>query len=126
MPSLPCSTIVFRAMLRKRWLDPVSRTILPAAFVRRDPPADDDGLSVDVHSPASCAAPFHACFGVGSLHVGRIRDLLLDVDVDAAPHANITGLPRPAEDRARAEWLASQLAKQARLIPPEQYQAPGS
>lgn len=120
MQTLPCSAIVYRAMLRKKWIDPISGTVLPAAFMRRPPPQDEDGLSVDIVSPASCASPFKQCYGVGSLHVGKVRDLGLDVQVDAAPHANITELPRKEEDAARAEWLASQLAKQARLIPPEQ------
>jgi hypothetical protein len=94
--------------------------ILPAAFFRRDSPHDDDGLSVNIESPRSCAATLKNCH-VASLHVGRIRDLGLDVVIDDPPHANITGLPRISEDRTRAERLASQLAKQARFIPPEQY-----
>jgi hypothetical protein len=66
------------------------------------------------------------CYGVVSLHVGRVRDLGLDVVVDEAPHANITGLPRQTDDVLRAERLASQLAKQARLVPPEQYETADS
>jgi hypothetical protein len=116
---LSCDKTVYRAMLRKKWVDPVSGTVLPGAFIRRDPPQDDDGLSVDVVSPASCASPFNKCFGVGSLHVGKVRELGLDVVVDEIPHANITGVPRPTDDAARAEWFASQLARQARFIPPE-------
>jgi hypothetical protein len=124
MQPLSCSTIVFRAMLRKKWIDPVSGTVLPAAFVRRDAPNDDDGLSVDIASPSSCAAPFRERFGVASLHVGSVRDFTLDIVVDDPPHANITGVPRRLEDLTRAERLASQLAKQARLIGTDQVPSP--
>jgi hypothetical protein len=41
----------------------------------------------------------------------------LDVVVDDAPHANITGLPLAAEDKLMAESLASRLAREARLVP---------
>jgi hypothetical protein len=120
MEPLACKTIVFRAMTRKKWVDPITSRILPAAFVRRPAPQDEDGLSIDVQSPQSCVSGLKSHFGVGSLHVGRIRDLGLDITVDDAPHAVITGVPRESDDQARAEWFASQLAKLARYIAPEQ------
>lgn len=119
MDPLPCNAIVFRAMTRKGWVDPATKAVLPAAFLRRPPPKDDDGLSVDIASPQSCVAALRETFGVASLHVGRLRDLGIDVIVDQAPHANITGIPRTSDDRARAEWLASQIARQARCLSKE-------
>jgi len=119
MDALPCKTIVYRA-IRKSWVDPVTKSILPAAFLRREPPQDEDGLSIDIQSPQSCASALRNCH-VASLHVGRIRDLKLDVVIDELPHANINGLPRSCDDQALAEWFASQLARQARFIPPEHY-----
>lgn len=116
MDVLECSAIVFRAMARKNWVDRTTNRILPAAFMRRPAPKDDDGLSVDVASAESCRGSLREVFGVASLHVGRIRDLGLDVVVDEAPHANIVDLPRASHDRTQAERLASQLARQARLI----------
>jgi hypothetical protein len=113
---LPCCRIVYRAMARKNWTDRVANRVLPAAYIRRPPPADEDGLSVDVSSAASCATALSKCFGVASLHTGRVRDVGLDVVVDHAPHANIVGLPRPEVDRDRAERFASLLAKQSRLL----------
>jgi hypothetical protein len=118
MEPLACSAIVFRAMARKNWIDRVSQRVLPAAFIRRPPPADEDGLSVNVESPESCASALRECFGVASLHAGRVRDMGLDVVVDAPPHANITGLPRQTDDRTQAERLASLLARDARLLSP--------
>lgn len=108
-------------MSRKGWIDRERRCVLPAAFIRRPPPKDDSGLSVDVESPRSCHDTLNKCHGVASLHVGRVRDLALDVIVDAPPHANIAGLPRQEDDRTEAERLASQLAKQARIVPPDRY-----
>lgn len=116
MEPLVCSTIVYRAMARKSWVDAETQGILPAAFIRRPAPADEDGLSVDVISAQSCAKSLRKCHGVASLHVGRVRNLGLDVAIDAHPHANIVGIPRVFDNRARAEWSASQLAKQARLV----------
>jgi hypothetical protein len=121
MEPLPCSAIVYRAMARSKWID--NGQIMPAAFIRRPPPKDEDGLSVDIDSARSCASVLRDCYGVTSLHVGHVRGLQLDVVVDEAPHANITGVPRPSEDRDRAEWLASQLARQARTVPTDKWQS---
>jgi hypothetical protein len=119
MESLPCQTIVFRAMARPTWIDLKSRTVLPDAFFRRKPPADEDGLSVNIESAQSCEKALKKCHGVASLNVGRIRELVLDVVVDEAPHAILTGLPRQEDALAEAIRLASQLSRQARLVLPE-------
>jgi hypothetical protein len=113
---LACQRIVFRALIRSGLIVPGGQ-ILSGAFIRR--PVDHDGLSVDIASAASCTAPFRKCYGVASLHVGRVRRIGLDIVVDMAPHANITGVPRPEDDAANAERLAGLLAKQSRLVPPE-------
>jgi hypothetical protein len=108
MEPLACSTIVYRAMSRKKWVDKSTEpaTVLPAAFIRRPPPADVDGLSVDSLSAESCISPLRESFGAASLHVGRIRGLGLDVVIDHAPHANIVGIPLQSEDLAKVERLA--------------------
>ncbi|NLE40078.1 MAG: hypothetical protein GX621_18840 [Pirellulaceae bacterium] len=124
MESLPCSAIVYRAMSRRHWIDCESNSVLPAAFFRRPAPKDDDGLSVDICSPRSCRKTLRDCHGVASLHVGRVRDLGLDVVVDHSPHASIAGLPRQEDDRTKAERMASLLARQARLVPSEEYADP--
>jgi|ERR1019366_2851150 hypothetical protein len=121
MDTLACELIVYRAMTRSKWIDPATKRVLPAAFMRRPPPHDEDGLSVNIESPQSCVSILNSSWGVGSLHVGRVRALTLNVVVDDAPHAIITGIPRDVGDQAKAEWLASQLAKQARFISPEEY-----
>ena len=59
---------------------------------------------------------FTSCYGVTTLHAGRIRDIKLDVEQDEPTHANITGLPYKEDNETEAERLAGLLAKQARLI----------
>ncbi len=122
-PKLPCATIVFRALIYSDWIDQTTKEIAPAAFVRRKPPLDEKGLSVSIN----CSAADYLrqrfkkpTFGVGTLHVGKVRDLHAGLDVvqDAADHAVITGIPRQQEDRVLSERLASQLAKQARWESP--------
>jgi hypothetical protein len=111
-------------MSRKDWIDARAEAeyhVLPSAFKLRPAPKDEAGLSVDVKSARSCHESLNKCHGVASLHTGRVRDLGLNVIVDAFPHGNITGLPREAQDRTEAERFASLLAKQARIVPPEGY-----
>jgi hypothetical protein len=81
---------------------------------------DDDGLSVFIAeqcSPDQCRRRFHKCYGLATLHVGRVRDIGLEVQPDSPDHASITGLPFPEDDPLEAERLAGLLAKQARLVP---------
>ena len=117
MDPLPCSHIVYRALLRRPGcIDPATNTLLPGAFLLRPPPADADGLSVDIDSPATCVSGFKKTYGVASLHVGRVRNLGLDVKPDEGTHACIVGLPNSQDDPANAERLAVELAKIARYI----------
>jgi hypothetical protein len=113
--SLPCAEIVYRALLRKQWIDEDTGTIKADAYFLR---SHESGLSVNlasVRSPEQCAAKFKKCHGIASLHVGRVRDLGLDVEQDSPDHANITGLPSREDDPAKAERLAGLLAKRSRL-----------
>jgi hypothetical protein len=120
-PPLPCSTIVYRAMLRKQWIDKRNNYVTPAAFIRR-PKADgrdSKGLSVDLAHQCTIdevRGNFNSCFGIVTLHVGHIRDVELDVIQDTPKHGNITGLPYQEDNEAEAERLAGLLAKQARIV----------
>lgn len=132
--SLPCSCIVYRAILIRPWREKTSGKLVRGAFLRRGPladgtPRDKDGLSVSLflHEQITSTeivervkGSFKKCFGVGSLHVGKIRNIdsnpSLDVVRNEKHHANITGLPYPSEDPATAERLATQLAEQYRVM----------
>jgi len=113
---------VYRAILRKQWIDPDSKTIKPDAFIRR-PVKDDDGLSVfrsRLVRPEEVANRFRQCYGLCELEVRAIRKLGLDVlttrEADPA-HAVIIGLPTRDENLLQAMNLAVELSKNARLLP---------
>ena len=104
--------------MRKAWINADTGEVKADAFLRRPKPKDPDGLSVAIaarRSPSQASRVLTNCGGVVSVHVGRVRNLGLDVVPDSEDHANITGLPYPEDDRDTAEWLAGKLAKQARL-----------
>jgi hypothetical protein len=125
---LPCGCIVYRAVLNAQGREKVSGKILRGAFLRRPPRADGTlrdtkGLSVylkEKRSVEDVRSAYNPCYAVGSLHVGRVRDVpvlpALDVIQDAEDHANIAGLPDHGEDDAKAERLATRLAEQTRLV----------
>ncbi|MEW5856827.1 MAG: hypothetical protein AB1861_05540 [Cyanobacteriota bacterium] len=113
---LPCSSIVYRALLRKNWIDEDTGKVKADAFFLRE---HELGLSVNIAAtclPEQCAARFNKCSAVASLHVGRVRDLGLDVVPDSETHANIKRLPYREDNLAEAERFAGLLAKQSRLI----------
>ena len=113
---LPCNSIVYRALIRKKWIDEDSGNIKADAFFLRE---GESGLSVNIaatFSPQESAARFKKCSAIASLHVGRVRQLGLDVIQDSRTHANLTGLPYQDDNLAEAERLAGLLAKQSRLI----------
>jgi hypothetical protein len=117
LPTLECSAIVYRAA-RKRWVQRTESadTVLPEAFLLRP---QETGLSVCLAaslSPQQCATLLTGCKSVLSLHVGRVRNIGLEVVPDSAEHAEIHGLPNPIDQAAEAARCAGILAKQARVI----------
>jgi hypothetical protein len=127
---LPCGTTLYRAITNKGWFDRNdSAAILADAFFRRRPkeidgaldPRDSDGLSLaiaEATSPDRFVAGFRRCFGVASLHLGRLRDLGLDVVIDPDDNTKVLvkNLPFERPGDAAAERLAGDVAKQARVV----------
>lgn len=113
--SLPCSTIVYRTITRASDFDKDQGRALANAFHRRQ--RDLDGVSVDYGLPPSeCGLQLAGRRAVVSLHVGRVRNIGLDVVPNHVPnHANIVGMPFREHDSDRAEKLAKALATQARV-----------
>lgn len=109
---LDCSTIIFRTITRAADLGPDDRP-LASAFMRRA--NDDDGLSVDynVEVPDGCAPQLTGKRAIFSLHVGKLRDLEVEVVPDTENHALIR-VP-PHEDLEAALQVAAELAQLARL-----------
>jgi hypothetical protein len=118
LAKLPCGFIVYRA-IRRRWVVEHTGELATIAFIRR--PNDTDGLSVNTESVEGARNTTQKCFAVVSLHVGRVRNIGLDVIPDEPNHANITNLPSAEEYessieyRTRAERLAGKLIRQSRF-----------
>lgn len=116
LDSLPNSTIVYRALLRKQWVNRNDGFVQYNAYLLRK---NESGLSVRIEgacSPSECAARFRNCYGVASLQVAFIRELGLDVVPDSPSHAQIIGLPSREDDFESAVRLARLLAQQSRLV----------
>ena len=117
MGPLECSVIVFRAITRATSHNANTGGATPDAFLRR--PRDIDGLSVDFNcDPRECGRDLSGVRAVVSLHVGRVRNLGLDIMPDEPTHALIVGVPfRDTEENTHlAEDLAEQLAELARPV----------
>ena len=115
---LPFDAVVYRALLRKQWIDEDTNRVKADAYFLR---ASEPGLSVNlasVCSPEQCAGLFRKCYGIASLEVGRIREIGLDVEQDLVNHANIVGLPYREDNLALAERLAGLLAKRSHIVWP--------
>ena len=113
---LPQDAIVYRALLRKQWIDEDTGRVKADAYFLR---TNEQGISVNlasVCSPQQCAGLFRKCYGVASLQVGQVREIGLDVKQDSANHANIVGLPYREDNLADAERLAGLLAKRSHLV----------
>lgn len=115
-PLLPyeCSQIVYRAATGSDWIK--QGKIKKQAFYRR-PNHDPNGLSC-APTEADCTRhlirPTH---GTITLHVGRVRDIGLDIVPSDPTHANIVGVPyRDDANRALATYLAERLAEVARPL----------
>ncbi len=115
---LQCNAIVYRALIKKDWINEDTLQVQPSAFFLRQDKAEF-GISVNIAnacSPQDCASRFKKCGFVASLHVGSVRDIGLDILQDKFNHANIIGLIYREDNLAEAERLAGLLAKQSRII----------
>ena len=129
---IPCSTILYRAILRRAWFDPDDPASVKAdAFFRRRPeekggvrnPKDEDGLSLfkALHiDPEACMAEFSRCYGIVSLHAGTLMDLGLELvdDNQDTRKVLVCNLPFENPNDALAEKLAGDVAKSARIVRP--------
>ena len=127
----PCNTIMYRTIRRKDWFDPDDDSRVKAeAFLRRPPklahdgvvvdPMDSDGLSVvdSFHMDMrACIEDTLSCYGVATLHVGRIRALGLRVIRDPQDQRKllITDMPFQNPNDASQEALADAVAESARI-----------
>ncbi len=113
----PCNKIVYRAIISESWLK-AGKTVVKHQAFRRRRDKDPTGITVNP-TPLDCTEGLtDPIEGVLSLHVGKVRDIGLDIVPDRPTHANIMGVPfREGEggNEAEAERLARLLAEQARV-----------
>jgi hypothetical protein len=118
LPPYDCAQIVYRAIPRSDWLDESGDPTIDN-YLRRE--RDVDGLSVS-SSLADCKANFQRpIYGVMSLHVGKVRDLGLEIIPDEPSHAAINDgerrLPFRNENEIEALNLADELLQLSRPVP---------
>lgn len=115
-PPLPCEKIVYRTITRAG--DFRDGRPLASAFHRKR--KDTDGLSVDydVTVPDGCAPMLSGKRAIVSLHVGRLRDISLDVIPDSPSHANIVEVPfnDDPDQIELVEQLAGLMVEQSRTV----------
>jgi hypothetical protein len=119
-------TVIFRAMRNRSWTKAGNGRATPAAFFRREAAPEkgrpaEESLSVDVESHQSCHNALNECFGVAELDVSECDSKGFTLTLDAHPHAGLSGMPLQSEDKGKAEFCASQLAKISRLVLPADY-----
>jgi hypothetical protein len=126
-----CTEIVYRA-LKKTWID--GNTVTAEAFIRR---IQNGGQSSEAYvsmdrrkysTARECRSKLKKMPSATSLHVGRARSLPFGLDVHPVPirdefeaitdpgHCALMNLPDPIDDYGNAEFVASQLARIARLM----------
>lgn len=108
--TLECDTLVFRCIFNK-WIS--GKEISSEAFILRDRPGKgiEKGLSVG-NNPQNAKRNLTKVNKIVTLHVGKVRDIKLDVVPTTKTHANIVELPAPTD--LEAERFATALLKQCR------------
>jgi hypothetical protein len=94
-PPLECTKIVYRTVFRKEWIRKDGSFKWQMFKPYRN---DQIGVSVFIEPKDIEEHPETPCFGVASVHVGKVRDcsnneFTLDVVQDKTWHGNITGIP---------------------------------
>lgn len=86
-PPLPDELKIYRAILKRTWIDPDTQEVDANAFILR-PKDKETGLSTAFDAIAA-RKPFNKSFGVVEIQVKDIRDLGLDAIQDEPDHIGI-------------------------------------
>jgi hypothetical protein len=137
-----CGEILYRALLKPQWIDPDNEDrVTPEAFFRRRPikkkgsdevdPRDQDGLSLFFRSRISAEESVHSfgrCYGLATVHVGKLRDHGLRVIPDPEDDRKvlIPNLPYENPGTKDEEKLVGNVAKTARICLKCDYKRPKS
>ncbi|CAD0224318.1 conserved hypothetical protein [Planktothrix agardhii] len=113
MNELSNDILLYRAISKKRWIDPVKGVIRPVAFELRLQKGES-GVSCDL-TPNLCYQYINKCFGIIELSVGDVRELGLEVDNDHDSHVNIINFPDPDLEEQEYTLILDKLAEKARF-----------
>jgi hypothetical protein len=105
--------LLYRAISKKRWIDPENGVIQPVAFALRLQKGER-GVSCDL-IPNLCYQYINKCFGIIELSVGDVKALGLEVDNDHDSHVNIINFPDPVLQKNKYKFILEKLAQKARL-----------
>lgn len=113
MNELSNDILLYRAISKKRWIDPENGLIQAVAFELRLQKGER-GVSCDL-IPNLCYQYINKCFGIIELSVGDVRELGLEVDNDHDSHVNIINFPNPDLEEKEYTLILDKLAQKARL-----------
>lgn len=117
MNELSNETILYRAITRKRWIDPDTKAVDAEAFQLRflqKKEKYETGLSAAL-KPEDTYNRLKTCYGVICFTVGDLRELGLDAIQDKFDHVSIINVPNPETNEKEALDLAVKLARKAKL-----------
>ena len=118
MTELSDDTILYRAILRKDWINSDTKEINAEAFKRGWKKSKNDyeeNLSAAL-MPEDTYNRLNKCFGVICFKVADLRELGLDAIQDEPDHVNIVNVPHPETEEKKAIDIARKLANKAELF----------
>lgn len=118
MDKLSDDTILYRAITKKAWINPDTKTVHEKAFILRwikTREKYEDNLSAALE-PEQAYNRLSKCWGVIRFTVRDVRELGLDAIQDKPDHVKIINVPNPETQEKEAKDIAAKLAKKAQLV----------
>ncbi len=117
MDKLSDDTILYRAITKKKWIDP-DKAVDAEAFILRWFPKREEyekALSAALE-PEQAYNRLSKCWGVICFTVRDVRELGLDAIQDKPDHVSIINVPNPETHEKEATDIGTKLAKKSRLF----------
>jgi hypothetical protein len=108
-------TILYRAITKKKWIDP-DKAVDAEAFILRIKRGNyEEALSAALE-PEQSYNRLSKCWGVIRFTVRDVRELGLDAIQDKPDHVSIINVPNPETHEKEATDIGTKLAKKSRLF----------
>ncbi|HAN73072.1 MAG TPA: hypothetical protein DCQ51_12885 [Planktothrix sp. UBA8407] len=115
MDKLSDDTILYRAITKKKWIDP-DKAVDAEAFILRIKRGNyEEALSAALE-PEQSYNRLSKCWGVIRFTVRDVRELGLDAIQDKPDHVSIINVPNPETHEKEATDIGTKLAKKSRLF----------